>query len=560
MGVHEVGPGCVMRSGPTRFRGNAAAGGDRPSWRTRDVTTRGDARLFVVTRRLASGVGVLLSLSLALIACVIACGGGMAEAPWASRGDARNTRAGTLAPADDPSVADETPAGQLCDSTVRLADSLSRPATDGEPLEIRHLPDAPVRLDFLRGQVRGDRDRVDRALRASEDHTRLIDPVWGGVFMGARTSDGSALLVEKRTRQQAAALQAFGAAYVATNDATWLDRVEDVDRYVAAQLESPDGRFYAMQRATAPALPPGMDALAYYQLPDAERRRYGVPPVDHALDAELNGLMIEAYADLARETGDARFLAKARRAADSWLRTSLLPSGAVRQANASSVPSTDPRMIGIQAHDGMHLASQARFGLGLVALYRASLDPRYLAAARRLVAATRHALEPNGGGFYASEDDGVTDAARPKPIGANAAMARLMTWVGFIDHDEALLADAEHTLRRVASPAALRGRGPEPVAEAALVWELLSVGPVEISPVGEAGDPALAHLVDAARTVRDPLRVIHADGDSRYPQQDRAAVFVCSRVACSSPLFTADDMVRRVADFAHAPADTPCGG
>jgi len=556
---------------------------------------------------------VLLSLSLALIACVIACGGGMAEAPWASRGDARNTRAGTLAPADDPSVADETPAGQLCDSTVRLADSLSRPATDGEPLEIRHLPDAPVRLDFLRGQVRGDRDRVDRALRASEDHTRLIDPVWGGVFMGARTSDGSALLVEKRTRQQAAALQAFGAAYVATNDATWLDRVEDVDRYVAAQLESPDGRFYAMQRATAPALPPGMDALAYYQLPDAERRRYGVPPVDHALDAELNGLMIEAYADLARETGDARFLAKARRAADSWLRTSLLPSGAVRQANASSVPSTDPRMIGIQAHDGMHLASQARFGLGLVALYRASLDPRYLAAARRLVAATRHALEPNGGGFYASEDDGVTDAARPKrpagnklaflrrsiparrvarrshtpgmlapralrawrldagrrsvyfppdakPIGANAAMARLMTWVGFIDHDEALLADAEHTLRRVASPAALRGRGPEPVAEAALVWELLSVGPVEISPVGEAGDPALAHLVDAARTVRDPLRVIHADGDSRYPQQDRAAVFVCSRVACSSPLFTADDMVRRVADFAHAPADTPCGG
>jgi len=472
---------------------------------------------------------------------------------------------GTLSALDAPAAAQSAPdtseIGQLCLAARARVDVFAQAAHGGYDARVQHVRDAPLRLDFLRARIRGEQPRLTRALRTSEGYTQLLDSVWGGVFVASITPDWSSPIPEKRTRHQAAALEAFGAAYLATDDSTWLDRARDVDRYVTAQLQDPAGMFYATQEDAAPHLPAGMDAFAYYRLGDAERRQYGLPPVDHALYAELNGLMIEAYADLARQTDDAHFLAQAKRAADAWLESVLLPSGAVHQAAPSDALAADDRMRGFEASEGVFLVSQARFGLGLVALYRASLDVRYLEAARRLVVATRAALEAEEGGFYGSDDDGLSGVvARRKPLGANASMARLMTWLGFIDHDDALLEAAERTLRAVAAPAALREHGPEPVAEAALAWELLSVGPVEISPVGDAEDPALAHLVDAARQVRTPLRVIHADGDDRYPEQDRAAVFVCSRVACSSPLFSADDMRAQVAELARVPSDAPCGG
>ena len=471
---------------------------------------------------------------------------------------------GRLSPMKERAVAqaapEESELGQLCLAASHMSDSFARARHGGYDARVQHVRDAPLRLDFLRGQIRGDEPRLNHALRTAEGYTQLLDPVWGGVFVASTAPDWSSPIPEKRTRHQAAALEAFGAAYVTTHDDTWLERARDVDRYVAAQMESPEGLFYATQEDAAPGLPAGMDAAAYYRLGDAERRRYGVPPVDHALYAELNGLMMEAYADLARQSGDASFLAKARRAADAWLGGQLLPAGAARQAARSDALEADRRMRRFEDSDRVFLISQARFGLGLVALYRASLEPRYLEAARRLVAATRASLEAPHGAFYASEDDGLDGVVeRRMPLGANAAMARLMTWLGFIDHDDDMLEAAERTLRAVASPAALRGRGPEPVAEAAFAWETLTVGPVEISFVGEAGDPALARLLDAARQVRAPLRVIHPHGDDRYPVQERAAVFVCSRVACSSPLFSADAMRAQVAELSRLPADAPCG-
>lgn len=464
-------------------------------------------------------------------------------------------------PAAAPMAADESGVGPLCQASVQRTDSFAQAEVGGYDRSPKHVRDAPLRLDFLRARVRGDEARLHRALRTAEGYTELLDPVWGGVFVAARGPDWSEPIPEKRTRHQAAALQAFAAAYLATDDRTWLDRARDVDRYVTAQLTSPEGMFYATQEDAAPRLPTGMDAAAYYRLPDAERRRYGVPPVDHALYAELNGLMIEAYADLARQTGDAHLLARAKRAADAWLESAVMPSGAVRQAVPSDALATDDRMRGFEANERMYLVSQARFGLGLAALYRATLEARYLEAARRLVQATRAALGAERGGFYASDDDGVSGVLeRRLPLGANAAMARLMAWLGFFDHDDALVEAAERTLRVVASPAALRGRGPEPVGEAALAWEILADGPVEISPVGEPSDPALARLLDAARDVRAPLRVIHPDGDERYPRQERAAIFVCSRVACSSPLFSVDEMRAQVAELSRVPSDAPCGG
>src|SRR4051812_19856736 len=94
---------------------------------------------------------------------------------------------------------------------------------------------------------------------------------------------------------------------------------------------APDGTFYSTQQDDAPKLPSTMTSREYYALPDAERRRYGIPPIDHGVYTDQNGAVIAAYARLYEATGDREMLDVATRAADVLLRERQEPSGAVLQ-------------------------------------------------------------------------------------------------------------------------------------------------------------------------------------------------------------------------------------
>ena len=77
-----------------------------------------------------------------------------------------------------------------------------------------------------------------------------------------------------------------------------------------------DGAFYASQEDDAPQLPHDLGAREYYRLGDLERRRYGIPPIDHATYTDLNGRAIQAYVRFFEATGAPERLAIARRAAE----------------------------------------------------------------------------------------------------------------------------------------------------------------------------------------------------------------------------------------------------
>ena len=126
-------------------------------------------------------------------------------------------------------------------------------------------------------------------------------------------------------------------------------------------------------------------ASALSKLRDARARR-PVPYVDRALYADLNGGFIRAFARAGEFLGSDAVLARARAAADRFLREAY---------------DTDRGVAHQLSPDGAtgygHLEDQAMFALGLVELAGATAEPRYAAAADRLLELVLQEYRPSDG-------------------------------------------------------------------------------------------------------------------------------------------------------------------
>lgn len=415
---------------------------------------------------------------------------------------------------------------------------------------------APIAHAMFRAHVRGDTDARDHALRTAEAYAALLDPVWGGVFVGGR---GDTPIVEKRTLSNAAALQAFADAFRATDNEDWIRYAEEVDRWLREWMMSGEGVFYATQEDVAPRLPRGMSARDYYQLGDAARRTHGIPPIDRAVYADLNGRAIEAYVAVFAATGAARWLAVAERAADHVLESRRTGSGWIRQAQFDSPVTEDFRMRPMENHATIYLSAQARMGLAFAALYNSTGEARWLQAARDVVDACNAHLWAEDGGYYAAPADGTEEiVVRRLPVEDNAAMARLLLMMASFTQDETLSRRAELTLRAVAGPDAFRRRGPNVVGEVALAYEWLTLGPIELSIVAEPEDPRAQALLEAALAIWEPRKIVHFEPNGRYPAQDEPIVHVCTNDACSAPITDPARLTATVETMRPAGRGAPC--
>lgn len=461
----------------------------------------------------------------------------------------RRQRAGNLDAADAPTPPRApTPLRDLCARGFEVIDRGMDREHGGWPSDggVQFVDGDDVEEALLRARVAGDAGQRAHALRTLDGWARLLDPVWGGVFIAARRSDFSGPIVEKRLLHEAAALRGFAAAYAVTRDARWLDRARLVDRYLRDFLLAPDGTFYATQEDAAPNLPDGMSPSRYYELGDADRRRYGVPPIDHAVYTDQNGVLIAAYAALYEASGDAGALAMATRAADALLAARLQSDGHVSQAAPSASLTADERKRAFAPRDAIFLAPQVELGRALVALHRATGDPRWLAAARRIAGAMRARLEDRAAaGFFASEPTGAGEVFAPdKPMLENVAAVRFLFALSIDARDEEVAKSAERALSALAAYA-------RPTPALLLAIQEVSLGPVEMSVVGSRGDPAADEMFRAAVRVYEPRKALHFDTAGRYPNRGEAALYVCTRDACSSPVHDPSEIAATAARFAR---------
>jgi uncharacterized protein len=276
------------------------------------------------------------------------------------------------------------------------------------------------------------------------------------------------------------------------------------------------------------------------------RRERPAPARDDKLVAAWNGLAIAALADTGVILGRGDYVDAAIGTAATVL-DALVVDGRLRR-----VPSGDNRSV----HLGQ-LDDHADLIHGLLRLYEATFQPRWLTAARDL-ADRMIALfaDPEGDGFFYSPGDGERLVARtrdvedhPTPAG-NSQAAHVLIRLADLTGDAELEGRGGRALTLVRADMA---RFPQAFGTALVALDNLLADRHEIAVVGPPDDPATAALIRAAREAAGPYDVIAAgdpdDADAvaaaplleGRPLVDGApAAYVCRRFACQAPVTDPD--------------------
>ncbi len=482
-------------------------------------------------------------------------------------------------------------------------------------------PSAGLSL-LLRAHRRfGDPSALEMATRTLEMMARggMHDQIGGGFH---RYSVDERWLVphfEKMLYDNAQLARVYLEAFQATGEGAWRAVAKDIFDYVLGEMTSPEGGFYSATDADSegeegrffvwtPAevrsalgseeqarlfcaaydvtdsgnfegrsIPhlarPLADVAAELRLPmeglestlaAARARLYAaraqrVPPgLDDKVLTAWNGLMIGAFAEGFRVTGEARYGDAAARAA-SFLRARHVAEGGALLRTSR----------GGRAHLAAYLEDYAYLAAGLLDLYEAAGDAGHLREAERLAERMRADFRAEEGGFYSTARDHESlivrhreghDGATPA---ASATAAHVLARLSYHLDREDLREEAAAAVRAWGKAIA---RQPRAFATSLAVVDLLLEGPVELALVGAEDDPgrealraelARHYLPNRIVALHDPVR-----GPSDLPLLagkdtvgGRSALYVCRHFACQRPLTDAVDVAGALAAGAPAGPD-----
>ena len=287
---------------------------------------------------------------------------------------------------------------------------------------------------------------------------------------------------------------------------------------------------------------------------EARERRIH-PGRDEKILAEWNGLMIHALAEAGAVLGRADYIQAAVRAAEFILAKMIVPE-------ASSVPRSTlhaPRLFRTynagRAHLNAYLEDYAAVALGLVALYEATFELRWLEAAAALAQTILADFrDANGAGFFQVSADHEKLVVRRKDFvdsaipSGNSLTAELFLRLAVLLGDEAAgyRDHAEGILRLMAD-----GMGEQPSAFGRLLCALdlyLNAG----QEIAIIGDPAAADTQALLAEVRrrylpNGVLALAAPGNAaaseliplladRSAISGRATAYVCRNFVCNLPV------------------------
>ena len=298
------------------------------------------------------------------------------------------------------------------------------------------------------------------------------------------------------------------------------------------------------------------NVLSLAQVPDAEARaflqrirpklyvaRAARPPplTDTKILTSWNGLMISAFARAGLAFARQDYLDRAARAADHLL-TRHSENGVLRRTGR---------------HAGL-LEDYAFLAAGLLDLYEASGEARWLEAARTLHDALEQRFADPQGGFFRTPVQHEALLAREKPAydGAeptgNSVAALTLLRLEAITGEAKYRAQAEALLRSFGS---LLASAPAALGEMLLAADFLLAEPREIVLVRPRGGSDAA-LLDVLRPRFAPAQVLvrHEEGappatplaQDRPAQQGKATAYVCVRGSCQLPVGQPDALLKLI--------------
>lgn len=416
---------------------------------------------------------------------------------------------------------------------------------------------------YLRAHLYNNDEIRQMALKSSAGFLNAIDPVWGGAYSKSIPADaegaaryGKLLAIpEKRILVQSNAMTAFALGYIQTKDERYLHGMAEIDRYLNGEMQAPDGTFYTNQRSQPANLPKEVSVDDYWLLDsDAKRRRYGTPPIDHAVYTDRNGEVINAYVLAFEATGEVAYLTTATRAADAIIASRLQPEGWVLQTVESEKVRNDRRLRPMAAEEKPFLSAQVSFGSALLALHRASGERRWLETADRIGTQTLKLLHDDElGGFYATVPDATASVIAPrKPLESNGTAASFYYDLWVYTKNDRYQGIPQEAIRAVGQADIIRREG-KITGEFANALEKVTAAYVEFSIVGDVAHPNARVLHDAGLDVFEPRKILHYEAPGRYPDRGVPAMYICNPDMCSIPITDPAQVAEQAAAF-HGPA------
>ncbi|MDB4944090.1 MAG: Thymidylate kinase [Labilithrix sp.] len=313
------------------------------------------------------------------------------------------------------------------------------------------------------GDLLERKQALAQAVFTLDKQSKLLDPVWGGIYQYSAAKDWDSPHFEKLMTFQAPALHNYATAFRLTGDPRQLARARAMQGYLERFLKGPDGGFYASQDADLNAHDRGrafMDGHRYYTLGERERLAAGQPRVDVHEYGRENGLAIAAYATLFEVTKDQGTLATAEQAARHVLKT----HDAGRRGHGAAITHDVAPAEG--RPKALYLSDNAAFGLGLARLFEVTRSPEHLSHARAIADfLLAELVDEDGGGLFASTRDpdavGVF-AERRVPFEDNVVALRLLARVArAVAPEEAkpYRVAIDRILRAIAAPEEIKARG-----------------------------------------------------------------------------------------------------
>jgi uncharacterized protein YyaL (SSP411 family) len=389
----------------------------------------------------------------------------------------------------------------------------------------------------MRLSARGDAVYTRRSSETLRDALALIDPAWGGAYQYSVGGHWSEPHFEKLLSIQTAFVREYSLAYAQTHNEKYLAVAQSVHGYVHRFLTGKTGVFFVSQDAD---LHDGKENESYFKLDDRGRQAKGIPRIDKHVYARENGWMIAALCEFYAVSGDESALNEARKAKDWIVMHRSLSGGGFRHDDADA--------------GGPYLADTLAMGQAFLALYNVTGDRDDLkaaASAAQFISA-HFAPDAAGTGFVTSQTR--TNAAyNPHPDrDENVALVRFTSMLALATGDVRYHVTAAEAMRFLASPdVAVRPLS----AGVLLAHEDFVEAPTHVTIVGSPSDPkAIALHTAALRTLtsheliewRDPADRNPLPSAVTYPVLNRAALFLCTERACSSPIFRAEDVAAKI--------------
>ncbi len=472
----------------------------------------------------------------------------------------------------------------------------------------------PVRLLLRYHRRSGDAEALRMATMTLEKMAGggMYDQIGGGFHRYSTDARWLQPHFEKMLYDNALLVVAYAEAHQVTLRADFARVVREICDYLLREMTAPDGGFYSATDADSEGeegkffvwsldevkrvLGADADAFAAYYditaggnfeghnianvkapddkqhaaLADARRKLYQVrakriPPLrDDKILAAWNGLAISALAVAGRVLAEPRYVEAAVRAADFVLQKMRAPDGRILRSF------TDGR-----AQAQGFLEDHAFMAAGLIDLYEAGFDPRFLTEAVAISESLeKHFADGERGGWFMSASDAEKLIAREKPSydgaepsGTSVAILNALR-LGSFTSDDRFRQIAEKALSSLHDVLTLRGVA---MTEALLALDFFTDAPREVAVVWPAGSSATDRepMLSVLRKTFVPNRVLAATADGaaltaaariagflagKVPQQGQVTAYVCERGLCELPATgqeTFTSQLGRVKPYAH---------